>query len=172
MIKSCWIILYYVLASKLFSSFFPLGGLFNAIRVFVMKRFMLVGEGCKIQPHVYVGRGENITIGSFCQINEWVRLIDVKIGNYVMLAPHVNILGGFVHNYERNDIPMVFQKEVYKGPVIIEDDVWIGINSVVLAGVTISKGAIVGAGSIVTKDVPPYSIVGGVPARLLGNRKK
>jgi acetyltransferase-like isoleucine patch superfamily enzyme len=54
---------------------------------------------------------------------------------------------------------------------VLEDDVWLGVNVAVMDGVTIGQGAIVGAGAVVTKDIPPYAIAGGVPARLIGVRK-
>ncbi|MCA9936785.1 MAG: hypothetical protein KC415_22775 [Anaerolineales bacterium] len=56
-------------------------------------------------------------------------------------------------------------------PIVIEDDVWIGFQAVILPGVTVGKGSIIGAGAVVTKDVPPYSIMGGVPARLIRQRE-
>jgi maltose O-acetyltransferase len=164
------LILYYLLASKLFSSYVPGGKIFNALRVVLLKNILPMGEGCEIQPHVYVGKGRNIRIGSYCQINEGVRLLDVTIGDYVMIAPFVNILGGKAHSYDRTDIPMIKQEETYKGSVIVEDDVWIAINAVILAGVRIGKGSIIAAGSVVTKDVPSYSIVGGIPAKIIKYR--
>lgn len=66
--------------------------------------------------------------------------------------------------------PYCEQDAATKGAVIIEDEVWLGANSIILSGVTIGKGAIVAAGSVVTKDVPPYTIVGGNPAKFIKNR--
>ena len=57
-----------------------------------------------------------------------------------------------------------------RGDIVLEDDVWLGVNAVVMDGVTIGQGAIVGAGAVVTHDVPPFTIVGGVPARIIGRR--
>ena len=65
-----------------------------------------------------------------------------------------------------NDQPVVVD------PVIIEDDVWIGLNAVILQGVTIGRGTIVGAGAVVNKSIPPWSIAVGVPARVIGRRKE
>jgi len=170
-IKKLFLIFYYLVASNLPSSFFPLGRLFNSIRVFTLKKIIPIGSNNKIQPHVYIGSGNNISIGSFCQINENCRLIDVHIGNYVMIAPNVQLIGGFTHKHDRLDIPMVLQGEIYKGEIIIEDDVWIGINAIILPNVRIGKGAIIAAGSVVTKNVESYSIVGGNPAKLIRFRK-
>lgn len=66
--------------------------------------------------------------------------------------------------------PCCEQDATTKGAVIIEAEVWLGANSIILSGVTIGKGAIVAAGSVVTKDVPPYTIVGGNPAKFIKNR--
>ena len=94
----------------------------------------------------------------------------VFIGENVMIAPNVVIVA-FNHGYARLDIPMV-QQSNSEASIHIEDDVWIAANSTITKGVTIGKGAIVGANSLVVKDVPPYSIVGGVPCKLLGWRRE
>jgi len=87
-----------------------------------------------------------------------------------MVAPNCMIAGGN-HNYSRIDKPMMFQGSNSKG-IIIEDDVWIGANSSILDGVKIGKGAIIAAGSVVTKDVCAYDIVAGVPAKKINSRLK
>lgn len=101
----------------------------------------------------------------------------VEIGNYCSIAPEVIFITGGEHklNYissypfktkiVNNDI-----EAFSKGPILIEDDVWIGYGSKILSGVKIGQGAVVGAGSVVTKDVPPYAIVGGTPAHIIKYR--
>ncbi|TSD66546.1 acyltransferase [Inquilinus sp. KBS0705] len=89
----------------------------------------------------------------------------VTLGNYVMLAQHI-VLSGLNHGYEDINTPPRLQKVITK-PIIIEDNVWIGANSVITAGVTIGKHAVIGAGSVVTKDIPPYSVAVGNPARII-----
>jgi maltose O-acetyltransferase len=118
---------------------------------------------------VYIGDATNIKIGSHCHINENVFIQGATIGNYVMLAPGTCILNS-THNIERIDIPMVMQGELKGLNPIIEDDVWIGRNSIILPGIVVKKGSIVAAGAIVTKNVESYSIVGGVPAKLIRKR--
>ena len=86
-----------------------------------------------------------------------------------MLAHDVMILGGD-HNYKVAGIPTVFAGRDVTRPTNIGDDVWVGAGSIIMAGVTIGDGAIIAAGSVVTKDVPPYAIVGGVPAKILRYR--
>lgn len=89
----------------------------------------------------------------------------VEIGNQVILAQNV-VLSGLNHKYQDVEQPIRTQG-VDTLPIIIEDECWIGANSVLTAGVRIGKHSIVAGGSVVTKSVPPYSIVGGNPARLL-----
>lgn len=75
------------------------------------------------------------------------------------------------HNHDRTDIPMIAQGYEEEKPVVIGDDVWIGSRVTILPGVHIGEGAIIGASSVVTKDVPAYSIVGGNPAKVIKSRK-
>jgi len=168
--KYIFILFYYLIANKLPSSFFPLGKIFNAIRIFTLKNIIPLGKSNSVQPGVYIGGGNNITIGSFCQINENIRLIDVQIGDYVLIAPNVQLIGGKTHNFGSKDIPMALQAEQYKGKIIIEDDVWIGASAIVLPGVIVGKGSIIGAGSIVTRNVEPFTIVAGNPAKEIKRR--
>ena len=118
--------------------------------------------------------GDNFYIGKYSQIE-----CDTIIGNNVMLASFVGIVGKYDHNYQQIGVPIRLSSRIrdtdysWKGitsKVIIEDDVWVGFGSIILSGVIIGKGSIIAAGSIVTKDVEPYSIYGGVPAKKIENR--
>lgn len=93
----------------------------------------------------------------------------IVIGRHVAIGPQT-IIRSSNHKYDRLDVPIMFQGHE-RGEVIIEEDVWIAANCTITPGVRIGTGAIVGAGACVTKDVQPYSIVGGVPARVIGSRK-
>ena len=99
-----------------------------------------------------IGMG-NVIIGPIC------------IGNHVILAQNI-VASGLNHGYEDVNIPPVLQKVTTK-QIIIEDDVWIGANSVITAGVTIGKHAVIGAGSVVTKSILPFSVAVGNPARVI-----
>lgn len=90
---------------------------------------------------------------------------EIVIGNHVMFGPGVHIHGGN-HLIDKVGIYMdeVVKEKGCDGIVSIEDDVWVGANAILLKGVTIGEGAVVAAGSIVSKDVPPYSVVAGIPA--------
>ncbi|PJK27986.1 acyltransferase [Minwuia thermotolerans] len=92
----------------------------------------------------------------------------VEIGANVMLAPRVYLLD-VDHRFERRDIPISKQGYLVR-PVRIEDDVWIGTGAVITKGVTIGRGAIIGANSVVTRDVPAYAIAAGVPAMVVKGR--
>lgn len=86
-----------------------------------------------------------------------------------MMGPEVTILT-HTHNIERTDIPMRQQGTIVK-EVIIGNDVWIGMRSIIMPGVKIGNGAVIGAGAVVTKDVPDNAIVGGVPSKIIRYRK-
>lgn len=116
----------------------------------------------EVGDDVYIGPGAILTAGeSF-----------IRIGNKVMFGPNVNIMGGD-HNISHVGQYMFDVKEKLPEndlPVIIEDDVWLGTGCIILKGVTLGQGSVVAAGALVIKDVPPYSIVGGVPAKVIKMR--
>ena len=109
--------------------------------------------------------GKKVFIGR----NTFIALYQpVKIGDFCMIGAYCYIATNN-HRYERRDIPMKEQGHTY-APISIEEDVWIGTHVVILPGVTIGKGAIIAAGSLVNKDVPAYQIWGGMPARFIKER--
>lgn len=127
--------------------------------------------------NVNIEQGANFAGGSKLEIRDFSGLgrncivpYDIKIGKYVMMAPDVVILG-LNHRSDRSDIPMMFQGYREYSPVIIEDDVWIGQRAIILPGIKISRGAIIGAGAVITKDVPEYAVVVGNPGRIVKNRR-
>jgi len=174
LLKFLWklkLTIYYIIIAKLPHSRFCY--IFNKIRCWYLSRILKVLEECPynyFENNVYIGNGKNVKIGKCCHINENVFIQGGYIGNYVMIAPNVAILNS-THNFERTDVPMIMQGEKKGQNPIIEDDVWIGRNAIIMPGVIVGKGSIIGAGAIVTKDVEPYSVVGGVPARLIRKRK-
>jgi len=165
--KKFLLILYYFLIAKLPHSRF--GRCFNGVRCWYLTRILKIsGRGplSYWEPDVYIGDGSHLSVGVDCQINEHVFLQGGVIGNNVMIAPYAAILSSS-HGIELNGVPMVKQPAKINDFVIIEDDVWIGRNAVVLPGITIHTGAVVGAGAVVTKDVPENAIVGGSPAKII-----
>lgn len=168
--KKIKLIFYYFLIKKLPHS--RLSGISNRIRCWYMSRVLNILEKNKenyFEPNVYIGSGANVKIGQHSHINENVFIQGAKIGSFAMIAPNVAILTQG-HEYKNLDIPMIKQGETKELIPIIEDDVWIGRNAIIMPGVKIGKGSIVGAGAVVTKDISPFSIVGGVPAKLIKKR--
>lgn len=96
----------------------------------------------------------------------------VSLGRYTMLAPEVAIVGAD-HDYRAADKPIIWAGRPPEiKPTVIGRDCWIGMRAIIMSGVRIGDGAIVAAGAVVTKDVAPYDVVGGVPARVLTRRFK
>lgn len=131
-----------------------------------------IGAGCEIKPLF------NIVLGSFVEIGPrallWTTKAQIVIGSHVIFGPGVTIITGdhstdVIGKYIM-DITDSEKNENDDQDVIIEDDVWIGCNVTILKGVHIHTGAIVAAGSVVTKDVDSYTICGGVPAKKIKNR--
>jgi acetyltransferase-like isoleucine patch superfamily enzyme len=111
--------------------------------------------------------GRNTYIQSGCIINPFVN--SIIIGANCMIAAHCSFTP-YQHGFADLSHPIREQPLTSKGDIVIGDDVWLGVNVAVMDGVTIGQGAIVGAGAVVTKDIPPYTIAGGVPARIIGHR--
>jgi acetyltransferase-like isoleucine patch superfamily enzyme len=125
--------------------------------------------------------GAIISIGSYCYVGDHSRIwcaAGVTIGDRVLISHNVNIHDHNGHSTSASkrgqqtvfvlDGAMDTMPDVKSSPIILEDDVWIGFNATILRGVRIGKGAIIGAGSVVTKDVPPYAVVVGASPRLVG----
>lgn len=125
--------------------------------------------------------GIDSTIEDFCTINNGVGDVfigdrtriglgnvligPVKVGNDVMFAQNV-VLSGLNHSFEDISLPPSLQK-VTTNPIVIEDEVWIGANAVITAGVTIGKHSVIAGGCVVVKNVPPYSVVAGNPGKII-----
>lgn len=134
-----------------------------------------------ILPFNKFSLGANSTIEDFCTVNNGVGDVfigddsriglgsvligPVTIGNQVILAQNI-VLSGLNHTYTDVNVPIRLQK-VTTAPIVVEDEVWIGANAVVTAGVTIGKHSVIAGGAVVTKNIPPYSVAVGNPARVI-----
>ena len=137
-----------------------------------IRRLGSVGKGTWIEPTAKITNPENVFIGKNCHINHLACLQPGKakiiIGDNLLMGPGTML---FASNYQlAPDKPIRKQPSVYKD-IVIGNDVWLGSNVVVTAGVTIGDGSVIAAGSVVTKDIPPYTIAGGIPAKPLKKRE-
>ena len=160
---------------------------------FEPSQFRALGEGCVFEPGVMVFHPENISLGRNVYVGHqailkgyyrhemvigeqtWIgqqcffhSAGGLTIGARVGIGPGVKIITS-VHAEAGRDVPVLFSP-VEMAAVVIEDDSDLGVNSVILPGVRVGRGAVVGAGAVVTEDVPAYAVVAGVPARLLRMR--
>ena len=135
----------------------------------VLGDHVTIGRFAMIRPSGYYGRevGAGLTIGDNSNVGPYCYLGcsgSIEIGNHVLMGPRVT-MSAENHNFDRRDL-LISQQGVTRERITIEDDCWLGSGSIIVAGVHIGRGAIVAAGAVVTKDVPAYAIVAGVPARL------
>jgi chloramphenicol O-acetyltransferase type B len=145
----------------------------KAVKMFFIKirqrKLIHCGKGTYFGRSVIIGPGQ-VSVGNCCFIGpECWFLSSAVIGNYVMIAGRVAIVGGD-HRIDVPGVPAIKAGRDVNKQVVIEDDVWIGYGSIIMHGVKIGEGSVVAAGSVVTKDVPPYSICGGVPAKEIRKR--
>ncbi len=145
-------------------------------------RIRLLGGPVRFGRNVYIGRNSSIsgiyglTFGDDVYIGKNVTIeVEGRIGSGVLIANNVGIVGRRDHDVFNNHLPAFHARTVREErslstPTVIEDGVWIGFGAVVMSGVTIGANAVVAAGSVVTRDVPAHSIVGGNPARVISSR--
>ena len=134
---------------------------------------IIIHNNVTLNPYVFLQAnkgfieiGENSEINNFTIINSGAKIM---IGNNVLIGPKVNIIS-YTHNYKDSNI-LIRKQNAPTKKILIEDDVWIGANTTILYGVKIGKGAVVGANSLVTKDIEPYTINVGSPTKTIGKRK-
>lgn len=151
-----------------------------------LNRVYAVRANVEVGKNVHIGIGSilwaphrltvasDVYIGKFCTLE-----CDGSIGRFSMIANNVGLVGRYDHDHRSVGMPIRLAPWIgspeYKGlglglQLIVGEDVWVGFGAVLLSGVTIGRGAIVAAGSVVTRDVPPYAIVAGNPARTLSMR--
>lgn len=173
-VKTICTILYYGFARYLPSSMCNFGGRFyKGIRYHLCRNiFYECGKNVNVERMAWFGRGDKIRIGdnSGIGINAHI-LKNTVIGENVMMAPNCYMLES-LHEFSRTDIPMRWQGNINKrDQVVIGNDVWIGRDVMIIGTKTIQDGSIVGARCLLTKNFPPYSIIGGNPSVLIRKRK-
>lgn len=163
MIKTLSLILYYSFARYVPNMLFG-----NKLRGFLCKFiFKKCGKNICVEKMAFFGMGNYLEVGdnSGIGVRSYLSNVDkgeLTIGNNVMMGPDV-IIFTKQHSHSDTSKPMNLQG-YYFSPVTIGNDVWIGTRVIIMSGVKIGDGSIIGAGSVVTRDIPPYSIAGGVPA--------
>jgi len=132
------------------------------------------GRGVVLWAKHNISIGKNFYIGRYSQIE-----CDAIIGDNVIFANYVALAGRYDHNYQQIGKPTRLASQIrdadynWKGidsKIIIEDDVWVGYGAIIMSGVKIGKGSIIAAGSVITKDIEPYCILGGNPAKFIKKR--
>jgi maltose O-acetyltransferase len=135
--------------------------------------FRKLGKDALIYPGVYLTHTYGMEVGDRFSVNSGA-VIDgrggITIGDFVMVGPHA-VLVSSAHQHRNIDVPMSSRDHVMQ-PLVIQDDVWVGANAFIKGGVIIGKGVVIAAGSSVLKDVEDYKIVGGIPARIIGDRRE
>jgi maltose O-acetyltransferase len=163
--------LYYGVAARLPDSNFPLGGVWKELRARLCRVFLAAaGSGINVESHVFVADGRHVRIGSQSGLGTGSRVYGGLIGNNVMVGPEAVLLKDN-HRYDDGATAIQLQGMTAPSLPIVEDGAWLGERVIVLPGRRIGTGAIVGAGSVVTRDVAPYEIVGGNPAQPIGHRR-
>ncbi len=161
--------LYYMIGRKLPPSYSGIKVGQKAIRRFC-GRLMLASCGKDVNIEKNALFSKKVRLGDYSGIGVNAKIYGTCIiGDYVMMGEDCTIITRN-HRFERLNTPMMYQGFEEEKPVIIGDDVWIGDRVTILPGVKIGKGSIIAAGAVVTHDVPEYSIVGGVPARIIKSR--
>jgi acetyltransferase-like isoleucine patch superfamily enzyme len=129
------------------------------------------GKRLMLYPGVRLMFTHRLSVGERVAMNIGVYIDaggEVEIGDHVMIGPYC-MISSRDHSVVANGIPMCFQPHIHR-KIVIGNDVWIGGNSSIRSGVTLGDGCVIGAGAVVTKDVPAKAIVGGIPARILRYR--
>ncbi len=161
LVRTIW---YYVSLLVFEGGWFP----FHGLKVLLLRRFgAKLGTGVRIKPQVRIKYPWRLTVGDHCWIGQevWIdNLADVELGNHVCLSQRVYLCTGS-HDHRSPGF------ELITGPIRVENGAWLGAGCLIVCGITIAANSLVAGGSVVTKNVPPATIVGGNPAKPIGHRQ-
>ncbi|MEM8728361.1 MAG: acyltransferase [Pseudomonadota bacterium] len=161
-----------VIDPRAYLHLFKIVNFYNYSHVAPLRKVSL-GDGVTISPNVWFSEPQNIVIGDRCNIGArcmlWAGANTGRIvmGRYTLLGPDVVMTAA---NYRYNDGQPVTKQASDEADVIVGEDVWIGARAILLPGTEIGNGSIVAAGAVVRGQFPPFSIIGGVPAKVIGQR--
>lgn len=162
LVRTLW---YYVSLAIFECGWLPASGL----KVWLLRKFgARIGEGVVIKPHVRIKNPWRLAIGDYCWIGQgvWIdNIADVAIGDHACISQLAYLCTGG-HDHRRVAFNLIAE------PIAVGDGAWVGARSTVLPGVSVGANAILAAGSVATKDVPPATIAGGVPARPIADRER
>jgi len=150
------------------------------MRALACRKILRHGRDLHLGANVRIWAPQSVILGDHVYVGKDVHIeANCRIGDFCLIANHVSIIGRHDHDFSAVGFPIRYapwigSKRVHSEHVaekaVIEDDVWVGYGSIILTGVTIGRGSVVAAGSVVSRDIPPYSIAGGVPARVIRKR--
>lgn len=171
--RTFYLVLYYGVATHLPPADAPLGRFAQQLRNLCARKLLKqCGRSIRVNPGVRFGSGARVAVGNNCNLSQRMRVIgDLILGDDVMLGPEIVFIS-YNHEFSDLEVPMRAQGVTDSKPVVVGNDVWIGMRALIMPGVHIGNHAIVAAGSVVTKDVPEWGIVGGNPAKLIKYRKE
>ena len=170
--KSLFLLLYYGVLQYIPMQPMPGYQLGYKLRYWCLRHILgsRCGKAVIVKDHCSFGNGDRLTVGDRSQLSSHGRFSGtITIGDDVVMGPDI-VMMATSHEFSRRDIPINQQGAKPEEPITIGNDCWIGTRVIVLPGVTIGDGCIVAAGAVVTKDVPPNTIVAGVPAKVIKNR--
>ncbi len=136
---------------------------------------IVLGDGVLLSRGTIISTGGGVEIGPNCNLGVETLIHSdhfVKLGRAVLLAARCYLMGVADYRFDRTDVPVIEQGKSLKTPLVLDDHVWLGAGVFVRAGVKVGNNAIVAVNSVVTRDIPPYGIVAGTPARLVKSRQK
>lgn len=174
--KTAALVVYYTIGTKFPTSPAPTSKIEYLLKRWLLKQIIeQCGEAIVVKHKCYIGNGSSLKVGHRSQLGQNAKIDpNVTIGNDVLMGPNVMLLT-IRHAFEDPTVRINRQGTLPLESVVIGNDVWLGARVIVLPGITIKDGAVVGAGSVVTKDVPCNTVVAGNPAKVIrmrGSRSK